>query len=55
MSEESQKINTLPQSIVDEVMTWRISSEEKEILLVDLDDYFRSQIEELSEVEFDKK
>ena len=46
MSEDSKKIKHLPQSIIDEVMTWRIPSEEKEILLVDLDDYFRARVEE---------
>jgi len=44
---DSKKIKSLPQSVIDEVMTWRIPNEEKEVLLVDLDDYFRAQVEEL--------
>ena len=49
MSEESKKIISLPQSIIDEVMTWRIPSKEKEVLLVDLDDYYRAKVKELNQ------
>ena len=48
MSETSQKLINLPQKIIDEVHTWKITSEEKEVLLVDLDDYFRAEVEELN-------
>ena len=49
MKVDSKKIKSLPQSVIDEVMTWRIPNEEKEVLLVDLDDYFRAQVEELNQ------
>jgi len=49
MSETSQKLINLPQKIIDEVNSWKITSEEKEVLLVDLDDYYRAKVKELNQ------
>ncbi|WHY76244.1 hypothetical protein QNH20_19255 [Neobacillus sp. WH10] len=50
MSEKPQKLINLPQKIIDEVNTWKIPSKEKEVLLVDLDIYFRAEVEALNKI-----